>query len=162
VLADGEAVKVSERLFPLTPCAAGTDNEHSMQVRYAVIADYAFATADNKIGVIGIFDNIFAKDFPFSSPPFFLVIGIHGEPSEAGKQFQMEILLWDEDGAQLFANEAPFVFAASDFPGQRSTFNAMMGFVGIPLKKAGTYSFIVKVNGEERTRVPLVVTHSKG
>ena len=136
----------------LTAEAGQGDNECPMQVNFAVLADYAIVDRTNKLSVLGIFDQFNVSSFPFTIPQMFLVVSIAGEPSEAGRQFQLETLFWDPDGAQLFAHEAPFMFQPSDPPGVRSVYNAIIGLHGLVLRAAGNYSFIVRVNGEERAR----------
>jgi hypothetical protein len=144
-------------LFVLTQARATDDNGDSMQVRFAAIADYALAASDGKLGILGIFDEINPPVLPFAMPQMFLVVSLQGEASESGRPFNLELLLWDADGNQLFANEQPFMFPPPNHPGGRVGHNAVMGLAGLPLQRSGDYSFIIRVNGEERTRVTLRV-----
>ena len=142
-----------ERWFSLTEGAVEKDNECPMKVTFALLADYAFITTDGKLGIVGVFDEFNAPSLPFNLPPFFFVTRLDGEPTEAGTQFQLEILLWDQDGTQLFAHTSPLAFPPGRRPMARSSANVVIGVMGLPITRAGDYSWIIMVNGEERGRL---------
>jgi hypothetical protein len=126
-----------------------------MQVRFALVADYAVISQENKLSILGIFDEINPPVLPFVMPQMFLCASLQGEASEAGREFTMEVLLWDSDGNQIIATERPFRFAPA--VRGRTVHNEVMGVAGLPFSRAGDYGFIIRVNGEERHRVTLHV-----
>ena len=76
-----------------------------MQVKFALLADYAIISRDGKLSVLGIFDEINLATIPGVMPtPMNLVVSITGEASEVGNSFDLELLLWDQDGNELFAS----------------------------------------------------------
>lgn len=123
-----------------------------MKLKFAVVCDYALASSDNKLGVLGIFDQINPPALPFVLPGIYMVASLEGEASEGGREFRLEILLWDADGNQLFVHDKPMQFSPPAYPGGQSTYNEIVALHGVPLKTAGEYCFIVRVNNEERGR----------
>lgn len=128
-----------------------------MQVKFALLADYAIIARDNKISLLGIFDQINLPQIPGAMPtPMYLAVSVEGEASEIGNSFNLELLLWDPDGNQVFASETEFTFADPQ-PSPRPTHNTLIGLHGLRFTQAGDHSLIVRVNGEERRRVPIRV-----
>jgi hypothetical protein len=132
-----------------------------MQVRYALFADYAVVSIDQKISLIGLFDEINASTFPFQCPPIFIAVSIQAESSES-RNWQLEILLWDEDGNSIFTRQTPITLPNPERAGATARHNEIMGVGGLLFSKAGDYSLIVKINGEERHRVVLRVNGPPG
>lgn len=161
VMCCGTPHLVSERVFSLTGCSSKKDNECPMRVKYAMLADYAMLSRDNKISVIGIFDEINAPVLPFTMPQMYVVVALEGEVSEIDQEFTLELLLWDPDGNSLFSLERHFTFAAKE-PGQRPAHNEIGAIGGLPFATAGPYSFIIRVNNEERERLVLQVNDASG
>ncbi|MDO8612675.1 MAG: hypothetical protein Q7R32_07610 [Dehalococcoidia bacterium] len=128
-----------------------------MEVRFAVLCDYAIVDRDNKLSVLGIFDEIRPPSLPFNLPAIYMVVAFEGSAAEAGVDLRVEYLLWGEDGSQLFQRETTIRFSPPDQPGDRVRHNEIMGLHGLPLTAAGSYAFIVRVNNEERSHVALRV-----
>ena len=153
----GILVLVGERLSGLTGRCEEEHNGCPMQVKLAALADYALVSRDGKLSILGIFDQVNLPALPFGLPQMWLVVSLEGEPSEIGRQFQLDLLLWDSDGNQLFAHENTFMFMPPNQPGLRSTHNEVIGLHGMRFNTAGDHSFIIRVNGEERRRLVLRV-----
>ena len=113
---------------------------------------------ENKISVIGIFEQINAPVLPFTMPQMYVVVGLEGEVSEIGKDFSLELLLWDPDGNPIFSLERHFAFAPQALAGQRPAHNEIGAIGGLQFAAAGPYSLIVRVNNEERDRIVLQVS----
>ena len=133
------------------------DNECPMQVKFALLADYAIISRDGKLSVLGIFDEINLATIPGVMPtPMNLVVSLTGEASEVGNSFDLELLLWDQDGNELFASQTEFELK-QERSGLYPTHNTLIGLHGLRFNRAGDHSLIGKVNGEERRRVPIRV-----
>lgn len=154
----GKAWLIGEQLFPLTADDKEGKNDGPMNVKFAVLADYALLDQGGKLSILGIFDQVRPPMLPFNMPQMYWVIVVEGEASEAGRQFPMELLIWDADGNQLFANEVTFAFPPAQQPGSKVAHNSIIALAGIPFVNAGDHSFIVRINGEERNRIRLQVS----
>lgn len=150
---------LGEQQFPLTRGGRDGENECLMHVKFALLSDYAIIARDGKLSVIGIFDEINLPQMPGVMPaPMYLVVSLTGEPSEIGSSFDLELLLWDPDGNELFASQTDFTFEKPQ-AGAYPAHNTVIGLHGLRFNRAGDHSLIVKVKGEERTRVPIRVRH---
>lgn len=127
-----------------------------MDVRYALFADYALVSVDQKVSLIGLFDDINAPVLPFQLPAVYIAVSIQAEASEA-RECQLEILLWDEDGNPLFTRSTPVTFPTPEHVGGVARHNEIMGVGGLLFQKSGNHSLIIRINGEERKRVVLRV-----
>lgn len=58
---------------------------------WAVFCDYAFLDARGKMCIIGIFDNIYAKQVPTIHPQAFLVVQLRGKQKE-GVSIRIEVV----------------------------------------------------------------------
>lgn len=145
-----------EHLFALTAEKRVIDNDFPMQVRFALFADYALVSVDQKVSLLGLFDEINAPGFPFQCPLIFMAVSIQAESSES-RDCQLEILLWDEDGNAIFTRKTPVTFPTPSRTGAIARHNEIMGVGGLLFSRAGDHALIVSINGEERTRVVLRV-----
>ncbi len=132
-----------------------------MRVKYAVLCDYALVSRDEKVSIIGIFDEINPPILPFALPSMFLAVTFEAEAAEAGNPFNVDIQLWTEDGLAILSRQTTLRFREPQRPGGRSFHNEIMGVYGLPLQVAGDYAFIIMVNGEERHRVTLRVNEPR-
>ena len=73
----------------------------AMDVKFAVLADYASITREGKLNILGIFDVVNARGFPFALPLFHLVASYESGAAEFRSDKNIEIVLCDEDGAEL-------------------------------------------------------------
>jgi len=133
-----------------------------MDVKLAVLADFASITREGKLNILGIFDQINPPVLPFRSPQMFLVSSISAEPTEIGREFQFEILLWDSDGNEVLAIEQPIQFAQPDRPGGQATTNVIIGLSNVPFERAADYVFYIRIGGEQRRRINLRVNEPRG
>jgi len=72
-----------------------------MRVALGVLADYANVAADGKLNIMGVFQVVYAAQFPHVHPQMHLVLTLEADLSEAGKRKQLEIKLMGPDGAPL-------------------------------------------------------------
>jgi len=151
-----------ERLFALTGLPQRGDNSVPMRVKFALLGDYAVIAKDEKLSILGMFDEINPPVLPFQAPSIFLTIGFEGESTESNRDFELVIELWAEDGERLLSHPRTFQFPEPRRPGGVSGHNEVLALYGFPFQTAGDYAFRIVVSGEERARVPLRVNAPKG
>lgn len=126
-----------------------------MEVDLAVVADAANVSQEGKLNVLGVFDTIWARKFPFRHSAMVFVLRVRADFTEQGHH-QMEVRLIDADGGQLFKAEGPLHVPAGT-PGRQVKPHVIMGLSGISFPKPGDYSFEVLVGGQHLRSVPLYV-----
>src|SRR5215217_4763717 len=70
----------------------------AMEVKLAVLADYANVSQDGKLNIMGIFQEINATALPFPLPQMYLVLTFEAGPAEFGSEKQLRVVLVDSDG----------------------------------------------------------------
>lgn len=134
-----------------------------MDVKLAVLADYANVSSDGKLNIMGIFQEINAPSLPFPLPQMYLVLTFEAGPAEFGSQKQLRIVLMDGDGNERIALEGEVQVPEPKRRGSRAYINEAIGLAGVPFEKAGDYQFAILVGGERKKTVPLHVNDlSKG
>ena len=128
-----------------------------MEVTLAVACDYANLSQDGKLNILGVFNEINAPVLPFNIPQMYIVVSTAAEPSEQGREFPFELLLWGEDGNEILAIQQSLQFPPAPAPGGRVSNNQIIGLAGIPFPTAGDYSFIIRIGGEQRRAISLRV-----
>lgn len=128
-----------------------------MDVSIAVVCDYANTSSDGKLNILGVFQQINAPTLPFQVPQLYVVISTVAAPTEQTQEFPFELLFWDEDGNEILRLQQALQFPAATYPGERVINNQIIGMAGLPLHRAGDYSFIVRIAGEERRTISLRV-----
>ena len=126
-----------------------------MNVRLAVLADYANVTGDGKLNILGIFDRINLLQIPAVHPQMHLVLRIEAHPSELNRTYAVEIRLQDPAGAIIFEVKGEIVPRGE--PGQIVSTNQILTLNNLQLEKIGEYTFVVMINNEVKTQIPLAV-----
>ncbi len=121
-------------------------------------ADYATVDqATGKLNVLGAFNRIFAQSFPAVHPRMSVAIKlVASEPTETSEPRPIEVSLFDAD------RQSPPLFQMSgmvqlpvDNRGFRQDANVLLELNGLEFPRAGTYEFVVTVNGEEIGDAPI-------
>jgi hypothetical protein len=133
----------------------------SMEVKFAVLADYASITREGKLNILGIFDAINTEKFPIALPSFFVVASLTAGAAEFETDKNIKIVLCDEDGNCLFSAEQVIHVTRPNKAGALFTTNQIAAIVGFPFKKAGDYQFSILVNNEEKKSILLQVNELK-
>lgn len=132
-----------------------------MQVTLAVLADYANVTADGKLNILGIFDRMSVTGIPAVHPQMHLILRLEAHPAERQRKHRVEIRLHDPDGATVFEVKGEVV--PDGAPGRTTATNQILTLNNLQLAKAGGYNFVVFVNDDLKTEVPLdVEVHRPG
>jgi len=133
-----------------------------MNVKFALIADYASISREGKLSVSGIFDTINPPVLPFPLPIFYVVVSFEAGAAEYNTKKNVEIVLSDEDGNSLMKLPNELKIGRPQRGGDMVTANQIAAIAGFPFKKEGTYQFAILVNGETKTTVPLTINQPRG
>lgn len=126
-----------------------------MQVRIAVLADFASMSIGNKLNIMGIFAVIHAANAPIVHQSMKLIFSIEMEPAETGLK-ALAIELVNEDGQEVFAiNGQLRVEGAPD--GQSTTVNHILDLNNLPFPDFGEYEFVVLLDNEVVCTIPVTV-----
>jgi hypothetical protein len=126
-----------------------------VQVKLALLADYANVTAEGKLNILGIFDRIGVGQVPAMHPQMHLILRLEAHPAERGRAHKIEIRLHDPDGKTVFDVHGDFVPQGPT--GETIATNQILTLNNLQLVKAGGYMFIVFVNNDLKAEVPLHV-----
>ena len=125
-----------------------------MKLLIFVAADWANVTADNKLNIMGIFNEIRANKFPASHPSMHLVIRLLAELGEFGQERDLTILLQDPDGQEL-GKFLIKVKVPTPEGGARAEVNAVFNIRGVAFKQPGPHQFIVLVDKDYKGDLPI-------
>ena len=126
-----------------------------MQVTLAVLADSANVTGDGKLNILGIFDRINLMQIPATHPQMHLVLRLEAQSAEFNRTHAVEIRLQDPEGIVIFEVKGEIVPRGE--PGQSVSTNQILTLNNLQLEKIGAYSFVVFVNNDLKTQIPLTV-----
>ena len=124
-----------------------------MEVKFAVLADYANITREGKLNVLGIFDVLNTPSFP-TSIPFYVVVSYEAGAAEFDSNKEIQIVLCDEDGNTKLKMKQVLRVVRPDKTGTLFSTNQIAGIVGFPFEKAGSYQFNILVNGDPKKQSP--------
>jgi hypothetical protein len=130
-----------------------------MDVTLAVLADFANTSADGKLNILGIFDTVYAEQYPAAHPEMKLVVRFRIHPAEIGQQKHIEIQLRTDQGQRLFqfTIELDLVEPKErQLPaGEMIATDSILGINGLRIAAAGTYEVVILVTGEVKASIPL-------
>jgi hypothetical protein len=128
-----------------------------MDVKLAVICDYANVSQDGKLNIMGVFHEITPPVLPYQVPRMFLVASFDAGPAEFGTDKHVRISLLENDGTQLLSLDGPVSVHSPSRVGSRAIINQVIGIEGFLLERSGDYAFHILVNDEEKTSAALHV-----
>lgn len=114
-----------------------------MIISYFHLCDYAFVTDNGKLGIIGIFDRIFSKQFPTTHQSMFVV----GQVTEIDRRTQ-SLTLIIKKGLQELAKQALVTNLQSVVSPLRS-YNFLVGLHNFTFQEPGVYDFTILVDDRE-------------
>jgi hypothetical protein len=126
-----------------------------MQVKLALLADYANVTAEGKLNILGIFDRINVMEMPAVHPQMHFILRLEAHSAERDRPQAVEIRLHDPDGQTVFEVRGDIVPQGRS--GQSIATNQILTLNNLQLNKTGEYNFVVFVNNDLKIEVPLGV-----
>lgn len=129
-----------------------------MKIDFAAACDYALIDQFGKLSVLGIFQHIWVGQFPTVHPRLHLVIRLRGRRTEVGAH-DLSIRLLDEAGAEVLSGNGTVTFNEPPAGVTEIEAGAILAF-DTPFQQAGRYEFVVRVDDELETVVPITVSQS--
>jgi hypothetical protein len=126
-----------------------------VDVRLAVLADYAIVSQDGKLSVMGIFQEVNPPVLPYALPQMYLVVSFGAGPAEFETAKDIKIALLDNDGGEMLTIEGQVTVPHPPRPGSRAYINQVIGLNGVTFERPGDYAFAILVGGETRETVSL-------
>lgn len=115
-----------------------------------LIADYANATVDGKLNVMGIFNSIHSTQFPTAHPEMFLVAKLSADPSEYGTKRKLAVKLLDGNGkliASLLEREIEVPYGKE---GKVVEIRQLLKLSGLVFPQPGAYQFSMLVDNDQK------------
>lgn len=128
-----------------------------MDVKLAVLADFASIGINGKLSIMGIFDEINPSQLPVALPIFYVVTSFGTYAAEFDTTKDLETVLHDEDGVVLARLSQRVTVPRPARPGTTGTINQVHGITGLPFPKAGSYQFAILINGQQADHISLRV-----
>src|SRR5919107_3441606 len=69
----------------------------AVEAKLAVLAEYAGVSSDNRLNILGIFEDINPRTFPATVPHIYVVLSSEADPTEYGEKFLVRVALLDAD-----------------------------------------------------------------
>lgn len=126
-----------------------------MQVKLAVLADYANVTSDGKLNILGIFDRINLVQVPAVHPQMHLILRLEAHPAERDRSHMIEIRLHDPEGATIFEVKGDIVPQGEG--SHPVATNQILTLNNLQLEKIGAYNFVIFINNDLKSELPLHV-----
>ncbi|MGH7480998.1 MAG: DUF6941 family protein [Longimicrobiales bacterium] len=131
-----------------------------MQVKLAVLADYANVTTEGKLNILGIFDRIQVGRLPAVHPQMQFILRLEAHPAERERVHSLEIRLHDPDGQVAFELKGEVVPRGGG-PIETISSNQIITINNLNLRQTGEFVFVVFVDNDLKAQVPLVVEQSE-
>jgi hypothetical protein len=128
-----------------------------MELLTILAADYANVSKEGKLNVMGIFNDIFAENFPCRQPSMYLIVKLQAELGEYDEDRTLTIKLLDEDGNELMKLTGPMKMQ-KPAGGRRPEANAILRINDLIFKNPGRYEFRVFVDKDSKGSLTINVT----
>ena len=129
----------------------------TMDVDMVLLADYASLSENKKLNVMGVFNRIFAEEFPVRHPSMFIITKMSASSAEANTTKKVTIKILDEDAGSELLNFSRDVTVEARPGGHRYELNGILRVADVVYPKAGTYQVSVLIDGDEKRSLPLYV-----
>lgn len=129
-----------------------------MEVKLALLADYANITKEGKVNIMGVFGRMFAQAFPTQLVNFQFVIQVEGHSIEALEEHLLSIRFRNEDGKDIIPPiEAKIPITVVEDPSKPYAVNHMIQIQGLPIPLPGDYEFVISIDGKVERTVDLSI-----
>ncbi len=127
-----------------------------MRVTLALLADAANVSREGKLNILGVFDTIYARQFPTAHPQMQLVMRFETGVEDTGRAWSVSIALLAPDGQVVFRVPGS-VTAPTSVVGERVQIDRIVALAGVTFAAPGRYALAVAIDGATAATVPLRV-----
>ena len=126
-----------------------------MEIEIFTLCDFA-QDNNSKLTVVGTFDSIHSKQFPFVQAMFSVACRLRFAEKEVG-QHDMRLRFIDGEGKELIKPIEGQMNIPQPKNGQYSAVNLVFNFNQVKFDKDGRYSFELYINDEWESGLPLFI-----
>ena len=126
-----------------------------METEIFTLCDFA-QDNNSKLTVVGTFDAIHSRQFPFVQPSFSVACRLRFSEKEVGTH-DIRLRLIDGAGAEFVKSIEGQMNIAKPLNGQYSAVNLVFNFNQLKFDKAGRYSFELYIDDEWASGLPLFI-----
>ncbi|HLG38032.1 MAG TPA: hypothetical protein VI461_00140 [Chitinophagaceae bacterium] len=124
-----------------------------MEIEIFTLADFA-QDNNSKLTIVGTFDSIHSKQFPFSHPSCSVATRLRFSEKESGSH-DFKLRLIDAEGKEIIQPIEGNINIPTPKNGQVTSINVVANFAQMKFEKAGRYSFELYIDGEWKSGLPL-------
>ena len=129
-------------------------------IEFAFLADAAEVQPGSKFNVLGGgISHVNGGSMPFVHPHLALVVGLRLTSIERNRKVDLGFVLTAPDGAQITTANGVVEAHGPQDPND-VVITISIDLWSLTFKKVGSHAVRITVDGEERKRLPLLVTHS--
>ncbi len=135
------------------------DRGNTVEVLTLLLADFASFDDSKKLNVMGIFNEVNAKQFPALHPSMVVVTKLSATAAEANLVRKLNIKLMDDDATLTLVDFKRDITIQEPTAGRRKEFANILRLNNIMFPHAGTYQVSVLIDGDDKGHTPLYVVH---
>lgn len=128
-----------------------------MEISLKALADFASLTKDNKLNIMGIFNEVAPTALPSVLPQMYVVAVYEASSAESGTEREAAIVLTDADGNEIIRMEQELIVPAAIRPGGRIVMNQVIGLAGLKITHTGDFQFSFLIDNDEKGTLGLYV-----
>jgi hypothetical protein len=131
----------------------GSKTNKFMEIEIFTLCDFA-QDNNSKLTIVGTFDSIHSKQFPFMHPACSVACRLRFSNKEAGSH-DFRLRLIDTQSKELIKPIEGTINIGESANGQLSSINVVAQFAQLKFDKPGRYSFELYIDGEWSSGLPL-------
>jgi hypothetical protein len=128
-----------------------------VEVSLFALADYALYSMDQKLSILGLFQTLYAAQFPAAHPVMYVVTQLRASPAEYGRNLELRIKLLDEDAKVLLDIHNRLDVPVPPNPGQITVVNNIAMLQAVQFPRPGRYEFSLLIDRDEKASLSLDV-----
>lgn len=140
-------------------CNTTLHNTTVMEIEIFTLADFA-ADNQSKLTIVGTFDSIHSRQFPFQHPSCVIACRLRFAAKESGPH-DFKLRLIDSDGKETIQPIEGNINIGEPPNGLFTSINIVVNFNQLRFEGAGRYSFELYIDGDWKSGLPLFINESK-
>jgi len=125
-----------------------------MHIRLALLADAANVSREGKLNILGVFDTIFAGQYPTVHPQMQLVLRFAAGQGDAGQPHSVDVRFETEQGQALFHVPVSIQVPVHGL-GDSLGVDHIISMNNVRFAEPGRYVFRIAIDGVDALIVPL-------